>query len=97
MLHLTPTQESIRKQLLLATQNKASNQIIYRSEWMGWLPFPVIGWVEFDGNDISKDFPSGWLNTDIVALERNGFLRKVKEWRNPDDEYECKITYEICG
>jgi hypothetical protein len=74
---------------------KPTRRIVYCSEWLGYLPFGLYHWVNADGQDISLTFPWGWCRTDFEALEKVGALARIDEWRNPSDEDETKITYEV--
>jgi hypothetical protein len=71
-------------------------RIVYCFEYLGYLPFGLYHWVMVDGSDISpRELPDEFSIADFNALEREGLLRRVDEWINPDDELESKITFEV--
>ncbi len=93
---LTEVQNEIYEQILVHVKATRSRQIVYSSQWLGWLPYPVSHWIDdCNGEDISRHFLRGWEGADISALESEGLLRKVSEWQNPDDKFDRKITYEV--
>ena len=94
-MSLSKSQTEIWKQLLSAVEGKPSRQIVYCSEWLGYLPFGVYHWIDVNGQNISQEFPSGWQHSDLKVLEQAGLLRKVDAWQNPQDDYYQKITYEV--
>ena len=88
---LTATQIAIRDRIASAR----SPQIVYCSEWLGYLPFGVYHWVECSGTSISDDFPIDWTAADLEALERHGFLTLVATWKDPADAFNTKVTYAV--
>src|ERR1043165_767851 len=94
-MSLSKAQIEIWKQILSAVETEPNRQIVYCSEWLGYLPFGAYHWVEVNGLDISQAFPSGWQRSDLRALEQAGVLRLVESWQNPEDEYHQKITYDL--
>src|SRR5262249_10426784 len=87
---LTATQTAIRDRIAAA----GAAQIVYCSEWLGYLPFGAYHWVECAGTSISDDFPIDWAAPDLHALERDGFLTLVAAWKDPDDAFNTKV---ICA
>lgn len=98
-MDLTALQSELLGRLRSAVEGRPSRRVVYCTEWLGYLPFGQYQWVECDGHDISPTFPAewrlDWSRTDLDALAEVGLLRKVDEWRNPDDECDMKVTYEI--
>lgn len=94
-MELTELQTELLKLLQAAVEAKQNSHVVYCTEWLGELPFGVYQWVEVDGKDISRSFPSGWSRADLDVLQNAGLVEKVDEWQNPDDEFETKITYEV--
>jgi beta-lactamase class D len=94
-MELNSSQQDILAQIQHAVQSSVSREIVYCSEWLGYLPYGAYHWVEVNNDDISKEFPVGWQRSDLHALEQTGFLRKLHEWQNPKDEHHCKITYAV--
>ena len=72
-----------------------SDEITYRSEWLGYLPFPVSHWIEHQGESFSSDFPFDWTLEDLVSLERAGFLEILEAYENPEDPFDRDIRYRV--
>jgi hypothetical protein len=70
-------------------------QAVYTSEWLGYLPFGLYHWIECNNTTVSDKFPPDWTQADLLALEHCGFLARVSEWRDPEDEFHSRITYRI--
>lgn len=88
-------QIAIRDKIVTAVRSAGSARIVYRSEWLGYLPFGAYHWVECEGATVSGDFPADWSSADLAALERHGFLKLVSAWIDSDDEFHSKTTYEV--
>jgi hypothetical protein len=84
----------LKKQLTELAINKKCNQLVYISEWLGYLPYGLYHWLEMNGEDISLTLCE-WTNKDLEELVLEGFLLEVsKELREDEPEYE-KVTYLI--
>jgi hypothetical protein len=94
-MKLSDSQQVILAKLQEATKSLSQREVAYCSEWLGYLPFGAYHWIEVGGEDISKDFPAGWQRADLQCLEQAGFLRKLSEWQDPNDEYHSKATYAV--
>lgn len=95
-MDLTPLQMDLLRRLRSAVSSKPKREILYCTEWLGYLPYGLYHWMSADGQDCA--LPLDWSRTDLMALEEAGFLVKTAEWRNPDDELETKNTYQVtCG
>lgn len=96
---LTPTQHEIARLLADAWARAGDGaRIVYRTEWLGYLPYGQYEWtdVEHAGrkDPVSRGFPDGWGMDDLLALERAGRLRRVGETREPADEMH-EIVFEM--
>ena len=82
-----------------AVASREHRQVIYRSEYLGYLPFALYHWITYDDEDLSLTFPSTWCldwsRSDLDALVASGYLRYVGETQNPNDNLETSVTYEI--
>jgi hypothetical protein len=92
---LTDCQDIIRAKIEAAVKVANCSDIEYKSEWLGQLPFGVYHWIECLGEDFSRDFPSGWSESDLTALEHAGFLERIDEYRNPKDEFDMRRKYRV--
>ena len=92
---LTALQIDLLRLLRLAALAAPERQVVYRSEWLGYLPFGLYQWVEAGGRDISGTFPAGWGQADLEDLEAAGLLVRVGAWRNPTDGLDVRITFAV--
>jgi len=81
--------EHIRRRLA------ATPELAYVSEWLGYLPYGVYHWLEVDGRDVTGEMPDGWQLEDLVRLEREGFLERIDEERDPKDEHSLRIRFRV--
>jgi len=93
---LTETQVQIRERILSEVSTLGACQIVYESEWLGYLPWGAYHWIQCENRRISHRFPMDWQRSDILALEREGILKRLSEWQDPNDELHSKIRYEVC-
>ena len=96
---LTPRQYEIACLLAEAwTAAGAGARVVYQTEWLGWLPSGQYQWVDVEhaaGKDeVSLRFPSGWEMEDVLAVERDGRLRRLSETREAADEMQ-RIEFEM--
>nr|BFE97548.1 hypothetical protein GCM10020185_80840 [Pseudomonas brassicacearum subsp. brassicacearum] len=81
-------QATIKNKIHAVVTSSESDEITYRSEWLGYLPFPVffIG-LNTRAKAFSSDFPFDWSLEDLVSLERTGFLETLEAYENPEDSF----------
>jgi hypothetical protein len=94
-MDLTPRQTALLRCLRSAIEGQPNLPVLYCTEWLGYLPFGFYHWLLVDGQDISWKLPLDWSWSDLEALETVGFLVKVDEWKNPEDECETKVTFLV--
>lgn len=92
-LELSSIQQEILDILNKTLGGKSNRRFVYRTEYLGYLPHGKYHWIESAEGDI--EMPAKTIRYDFEVLERAGFLTKVAEWTNPDDESDTKITYEL--
>ncbi|WP_214511719.1 hypothetical protein [Pseudomonas brassicacearum] len=88
-------QATIKNKIHAVVTSSESDEITYRTEWLGYLPFPVFQWVEHQGESFSSDFPFDWTLEDLVSLERTGFLETLEAYENPEDSFDRDIRYRV--
>lgn len=86
----------LRNRISAAVAASGSDEITYKSEWLGYLPFGVYHWLEYLGQDLSGDMPAGWTLEDLDTLEQTGFLQRLDIYENPEDEFDRHIRYRVC-
>jgi hypothetical protein len=90
--------DKFKNAILKASKALNSNRIIYEINfWFGCSESVKIGDVELNQNSEYGFF--GWDKgigeSDLIELEKDGFLKKVSELINEDDPLERIIEYEI--
>jgi len=88
-------QSQLLGKLRIALRLAKVEYFVYCTEWEGFLPYPMVHWIDVAGTNIAHDLPRDWASSDLEALEAAGYLKKAKEWINPDDSYDRAITYAI--
>lgn len=96
-MDLSPIQLELWTQIQAASKALESDQILYISEYLGYLPFGIYHCLECAGENISNNFPTYWQKTDLVALEDAGLLLRLEAWQNPEDEFHSKTTFRVYG
>lgn len=87
-----------RTELLRAAFRRCTpgDVVVFRQEWVGYLPDPLLCWVERNGQEVSKHFP-GWDNETLEWLVKEGVIEKIGTWKNPDDPLEYTWTFKVLG
>lgn len=92
---MTERQAIIRDRIEAAVKSAGCREIVYRSEYLGYLPFGIYHWIECGDNDV-KNLPIDFSSDDLSALEQSGFLEKVREYTNPQDDLDHSTWYRVC-
>lgn len=95
MPQLSLEQSQLKQSLLAACRRLGSDQLVYRSEWLGSLPFGQYHGVEVAGQQISHAFPSGWQYADLEVLIARGVLEVVAEFRPQPDSEDVEIRLRL--
>ena len=88
---VTPLQQELARRLLQA----GGGRVVYRTEYLGYLPFGQYQWISVAGKDVSLACPDGWSWSDLEALADAGVLARVSRWINPDDDCERESQYDV--
>jgi hypothetical protein len=95
-IRLQADEAHILQKIRAALASCPDAEIVYRSEWLGYLPFGLYHWVEVPrGNDISRDFPTGWTLGHLEGLESAGHLRRVTSRQDPEDADNLEIVFAL--
>ena len=93
---LTRDQKALREGIATAVGTFGGREIVFRSEWGGYLPFGCDWRLEHTSEQgVTRDIDVPCSERDLAALERSGFLEKIAERRNPDDAFDCSLTYRV--
>jgi hypothetical protein len=77
-----------------AAKEARTAEIVYETDWLGYLPFGQYHWFECNGNEV-RDLPSGWEFSDVEALEAGGFLTRTGEWKDPKYSEHEKVFFRL--
>ncbi len=92
---MTKIQEQIQATILSKRSCTERDQLVYATEWLGYLPYGRYHWVDLNGADISNHFPEGWTFNDIDHLTENGLLKVIEDSRKSDEDTAFRIVYEV--
>ena len=92
-MKLTKHQAELLASLKIAAEHHRTREAIYKSEWLGYLPYGQYHWVEVGGEEI-KPGNQETLYDDMVLLEKTGAIKAIKTVRpNNEDKH---IYYKLC-
>jgi len=97
---LNQIQHNLLSLLQNALMNSPDNTFVYHLDDLGFPPSVFYVWITVDGSDITSknlsDWDFGWSRRDLITLEDEGFIIKIDEWENPDDDfYDMEVTYRL--
>lgn len=96
MTALTPVQGEILR--LMSEAVAGGGRILYRTEWLGWLPSGQYQGIEVEPagaeRPVPLTLPGGWEMADLLAIEQAGRLRRVSETHEPAGDMD-EIIYEL--
>jgi len=69
------------------------DEIVYCTEWLGYMPCGVYHWIECAGETLTE--APDWVAADLQVLETQGFLQKLAQWQDPDDEFQTDTRYRV--
>ncbi len=94
---MTPLQQELARSLKRAAANAGGRRVVYRTEYLGYLPFGQYHWVTVAGGDVSLTCPDGWGWRDFEALADAGVLVRVLQWVSPQDDCERESQYDVAA
>ena len=92
---MTPLQQELARRLQRTAADTGGRRIVYRTEYLGYLPFGQYHWITVGGEDVSLACPDGWEWRDLEALADAGLLIRVSQWVNPQDDCEMESQYDV--
>ena len=92
---MTSLQWELAQRLRRAAADASDKRVVYRTEYLGYLPFGQYHWVTVAGKDVSLVWPDGWGWRDLEALADAGVLLRVSRWVNPQDDSEQESQYDV--
>lgn len=93
-MKLLKHQEELLFSLKMAVKRNHTSEVVYKSEYLGYLPYGQYHWVEVDGEEIKPMNPDT-LNDDLAILVEFGTLQVSKEVKINDEDHH--IYYEFCS
>ena len=94
---MTPMQQELARQLRRAAAEIGGRRVVYRTEYLGYLPFGQYHWITVAGKDVSLECPDGWEWRDLEALADACALVRVSQWVNPRDDSERESQYDVAA
>jgi hypothetical protein len=94
---MTPIQRELARELRRAVADTGSRRVVYRTEYLGYLPFGQYHWLTVAGKDVSLACPEGWEWRDLEALADAGALVRISQWVNPRDDCEREHQYDVAA
>lgn len=92
---MTAMQQELARQLHRAATETGGQRVVYRTEYLGYLPFGQYHWITVAGKDVSLKCPDGWGWRDLEDLADAGCLVRVSQWVNPQDECDRESQYDV--
>lgn len=94
-MELTRSQLDLLERLQSALDGQAVQEFTYETEYLGYLPYGQYHWLAVGGKHLPSEILDGMLFSDLEALEKAGYLLRVSEWQNPEDDTHSKITFVL--
>lgn len=94
---MTPLQQELAQRLRQAAGDTGGRRVVYRTEYLGYLPYGQYHWVTVGGVDVSLACPDGWGWRDLEALADAGELVRVSQWVNPQNDSEQESQYDVAA
>lgn len=94
---MTALQRELARRLRQAAADVGVRRLVYRTEYLGYLPFGQYHWITVAGKDVSLALPDGWGRDDLEALADAGALVRVSQWVNPQDDCERESQYDVAA
>ena len=94
-MELTRSQFDLLERLKSALDGQVVQEFIYESEYLGYLPYGQYHWLAAAGQDLPSEILDSMQCSDLEALEKAGYLLRVSEWQNPEDDTHSRITFVL--
>jgi len=75
-MQLSPHQEVLLEAIKLASKSHGTDDLIYKSEWLGYLPYGQYHWLEVAGKEVNIGI-SDTLKGDLDTLESLNVLERL--------------------
>jgi hypothetical protein len=91
---MTELQRSLWQRIFDAAKAAQTAEVVYETDWLGYLPFGQYHWFACTGKDVG-DLPPGWQFSDVEVLETDGFLIRTGEWEDPRSDDHRKVFFRL--
>jgi hypothetical protein len=93
---LGPRPEAVLAVLCDVCDRQGTDEIVYASEWLGWLPFGAYHWIDIGKEmGIESRFPNGWERADLDELVDAGCLDRLEVVESGPVPADVHITYRL--
>ncbi len=93
-MSLTEHQKELFDQIKFASVKHDVNKFIYKSEWLGYLPFGQYHWIEVNNIDI-KVSGEIELNKELKVLEKLNYIKTLSVKYEAHEKEDVHIEYGI--
>ncbi len=90
-----PRVELLLAQIRRTAAETCAESFVFKSEYLGYLPFGQYQWIEVGDVTLDTDLPDGWSLADLQALTRDGALEQVSEERGKFEPEDHWVTFRI--
>ena len=95
MRKMTTIQQYFLEAIANKVAQQGTNEFIYCSDYLGYLPYGQYHWITCGAEDISAELPSGFSSNDLKELEKLGKIKLLEKWVNSKDELVSKTAYKL--
>lgn len=94
-MELTRSQFDLLERLQTVLFDQAAQEFTYETEYLGFLPYGQYHWLAAAGQHLPGEILDSMQFSDLEALEKAGYLLRVSEWQNPEDDTHSRITFVL--
>ncbi len=93
-MQLSAHHEELLEAISVATQTHGTDDLIYKSEWLGYLPYGQYHWLEVAGKEVKVD-SSDTLKSDLAKLESLNVLEQISVKTEVYEKEDVHIYYRF--
>ncbi|BCD97431.1 hypothetical protein [Marinagarivorans cellulosilyticus] len=94
IMKLSDQQEELLQTIKVATETHKTDQLIYKSEWLGYLPFGQYHWLEVGGKEVKVENANS-LKSDLSVLDTFSLIKMLSVKTKVFEKEDVHIYYEF--
>jgi hypothetical protein len=94
IMQLSEHQEKLLQIIDAETKAHQTDQFIYKSEWLGYLPYGLYHWLEIGGKEVKTESPDT-LKSDLSELDKFNFINILSVKTEVFEKEDIHIYYEF--